>query len=259
MYKKLRVVIPLAITLALGMPGMVYAQSEEEAGQTETVSIEGEAGQTETEVGIESEAGEGNAFTEDGNATLGDTATSADNKEFITVTTKNGNTFYLIIDRERDSDNVYFLNMVDERDLEAFLEETESEELDSILSLPEETETEEKSDITSEELPEDEELPEEEQDDLTEQNNKLYIIFIVCVAVIVIVYFKKFRKGKHTDEDEYETEDEYEDDGEVIYSEDEFEDRKEPEEFDEDEDDDADEEEVVKDIDLDFEEDEEEF
>lgn len=58
-------------------------------------------------------------FTPDGQATVTDNATDEDGKEFYTFTTPNDNVFYLVIDKQRDSDNVYFLNAVTEDDLAA--------------------------------------------------------------------------------------------------------------------------------------------
>ena len=46
-------------------------------------------------------------------------------KQFITIQSKNGNYFYIIIDRSGDTENVYFLNLVDEADLFALLETDE--------------------------------------------------------------------------------------------------------------------------------------
>lgn len=73
------------------------------------------------------------ALTPEGNLTLIDEFlqtevpasedTELQEKQFITVQSKNGNYFYLIIDRAGDSENVYFLNMVDEADLLALMED----------------------------------------------------------------------------------------------------------------------------------------
>ena len=70
------------------------------------------------------------ALTPDGNLTLVDDIVqgSAENgKQFLTVTTKNGNYFYLIIDRSGGTDNVHFLNLVDESDLLALMEDGDTE------------------------------------------------------------------------------------------------------------------------------------
>ena len=67
-----------------------------------------------------------NPFTPSGQATVVDQATDEDGKDFYTFTTPEGNVFYLIIDHQRESDNVYFLNAVTENDLLALAEKSDS-------------------------------------------------------------------------------------------------------------------------------------
>ena len=66
------------------------------------------------------------AFTPEGTGTVLDTATGEDgDKQFYTITSEDGNVFYLIIDGKRDGNNVYFLNGVTEADLMALAEKSE--------------------------------------------------------------------------------------------------------------------------------------
>lgn len=80
-------------------------------------------------------------LTPDGNLTLVDDAgtTEKAGKQFVTLVTKSGNYFYLIIDRDdKGEQTVHFLNQVDESDLLALMDDEEAQQYASII---EETET----------------------------------------------------------------------------------------------------------------------
>ena len=61
-------------------------------------------------------------LTPDGTGTVVDNIMTVNNIEFFTVTTDNGSDFFLVVDRQRTSNNVYLLNTVTEADLMALAE-----------------------------------------------------------------------------------------------------------------------------------------
>lgn len=87
----------------------------------------------ETEQPVKSEDNEkSEPITPDGNLTLVDdfSGKETEAKQFITLVTKDGNYFYLVIDRDDEGkETVHFLNQVDEADLLSLMEDEESEEL----------------------------------------------------------------------------------------------------------------------------------
>lgn len=82
-------------------------------------------------------------LTPDGNLSLLDDLVVETNtdKQFITVQTKSGSIYYIIIDRASDENNVHFLNLVDEADLLEIMEET-NQTIPPVASVPLTTEPE---------------------------------------------------------------------------------------------------------------------
>ena len=132
-------------------------------------------------------------LTPTGNAQLLDDVTDNENLQFITVTARDGNVFYFVIDHGAESENVYFLNVVDEADLNALIEKEETE-------VPEEPAPEiEKPD---ELVPIEDVEPEEPEGN----NTGLIIILIIAVAAGIGGYYYKviLPKKKLKDADDIE-------------------------------------------------------
>ena len=104
------------------MSATAYAQSNEPVAETEPPAAE----ETTTK-----------PFTPDGTGTVVDNATDEDGKEFFTITTPSENIFYLVIDRQRTENNVYFLNAVTEKDLLALAEAAPEPEVTEPVVQPE--------------------------------------------------------------------------------------------------------------------------
>ena len=135
-------------------------------------------------------------LTPKGNAQLLDDVTDNENLQFITVTARDGNVFYFVIDHGAESENVYFLNVVDEADLNALIEKEETE-------VPEEPV--EDPTLTEPENPSESKEPIEPEE--PEGNNAGFIIILVIAVVAGIggYYYKVILpKTKLKDADDIE-------------------------------------------------------
>lgn len=114
----------LALTLcmaalmgALSLTAYAVEPVDDTGDPAETVEVQ------ETVTSIqEITGGLDNTLTPDGTGTVLDNATDGDGKEFFTVTTEDGAVFYLVVDRRKADNNVYFLNAVTLEDLAALAE-----------------------------------------------------------------------------------------------------------------------------------------
>ena len=232
-------------------------ETEEEAALEEAADPEPEPEPEETTGGMDEDdlddllGGLLTSFTPEGNLSLIDdfTFTGQDangktiQKQFITVQSKNGNYFYIIIDRIGENQNVYFLNMVDEADLMALLETGEEPEpevctckdkcgvghIDTTCPVCAKDMT---RCIGEEPEPEPEPEPEEPTEEPQTRNKKgmlLSVILILALAGGAAYYFLKVKGGKSTpktrgdtdlddydygaEDDEYAEFEPYEDDG----------------------------------------------
>ena len=148
-------------------------------------------------------------FTEDGNGEVQDHMTDDDSKEFYTVKTDDGNTFYLVIDNARSSDNVYMLAQIADDDLESF---TGS---DAVIDITESSssDTAENADLTA-----------ETADSKKSKSGMAIFLIIVFAALGIYAVYKydlinKIRGKKEGPESENMEADQNEDDGVTLKTE----------------------------------------
>ena len=157
-------------------------------------------------------------LTPEGNTTIVDDNVSSDNhsKQFMTVTTKNGNIFYIIVDRDNTTgaNNVHFLNQVDERDLMDLLSDEEKKELEAQVGSEVETpvepiqQTQQPQDIVATEEPELEVVKEKKKPNLL-----LGLIIVLGLAGVAGFYFysnsESFKRRKNGEDPDSDYADDY--------------------------------------------------
>ena len=207
-----------SMIFATGTTAFAYVDESAEASKTESVETE----ETEKDTVVEeNQINTEEPFSVPGNAQVQDDITNSKNKEFLTITTKNNNTFYLIIDRSANVDNVYMLSQIDENDLQEFLEEDSS--ASTIVDVTPEVVINENTHTEQTEQPATE-SPEKEG---TASNlGALVAIFIAAILGVGAYGYIKFIKPK-------KDEDDGDDEGiEMIGESDPFEEDQESEDFD---------------------------
>lgn len=177
-------------------PQQTEAATEAVSENEGTVIPEQEtAGQTEGTPQEETQGGE-TPFSIPGNGEVLDDKAEDSTKEFLTIQTKNGNTFFLVLDRSSNTENVYMLSMVDENDLAEFLDETKTEEAPQVVipetEAPAESETE--SETGSEPV-----QPEEENGRNT---GALLAVGVLAAGAIGAGYYFKVVKPKKEESQE---------------------------------------------------------
>lgn len=157
-----------------------------------------QSGETVTPTQTETVIEDNRTLTPKGNAQLVDDVTNNENLQFITVTARDGNVFYFVIDKGANSENVYFLNTVDESDLAALVEDDTPTAAEAEPPKPEAS--------TSPE-PEQTEQEQPKQPEQKKGSSPMLYIFLALIAAGVIggYYFKVILpKKKLEDADDIE-------------------------------------------------------
>lgn len=190
--RKILVLMAVTATCLFGANGVTayanvdenaVAEAEKQAQQTEAPPAEEKPVVEEEEVTPE------DAFSVSGNGEVVDHITKDSSKEFYTIRTANNNTFYLVVDKAQNTQNVYMLSTIDENDLQEFLDESEKKE----------PETEPSVVIPETEQPP-EEKPEEEEPQKDGSKNMMGVIGLVVLLGLGGFYFLKIRSKKETEE-----------------------------------------------------------
>ena len=160
-------------------------------------------------------------ITPDGNLSLVDDLdySARGGLQFMTVTTRNGHVYYIVIDRTANSQNVYFLNQVDEYDLMNVLSDGDREQLEKDKASTSQPKPQNVVAVQPVETakPSGAEQQRPAKGDL--DSDVIRVAFFAGLALLVVLayYILKIRpqkQGAFDDEEEEEEEEEYENEDE---------------------------------------------
>ena len=119
----------LSVALCAGMSAPAFAYGGEPVEEAEQPVLTSTTDEEDVVTVTDEETG---ALTPEGNLTLVDDYhtdySDGSGQQFITLVSKSGATFYLVIDRNDKGENtVHFMNLVDEADLLALMEEEDAD------------------------------------------------------------------------------------------------------------------------------------
>ncbi len=119
----------LSVALCAGMAAPAFAYGGEPVEEVEQPVLTSTTDEEDVVTVTDEETG---ALTPEGNLTMVDdyhtSYSDGSGQQFITLVSKSGNTFYLVIDRNDKGENtVHFMNLVDESDLLSLMEDEDAD------------------------------------------------------------------------------------------------------------------------------------
>lgn len=177
-----------ATSAASAKPATVTPSTVSADDAPEDAPVTGGAEKTDTN-------GKLNPLTPDGQGSVLDNADDSEGKEFFTITTADESVFYLVVDRQKNGENVYFLNAVTVADLMALAE-------DSGAALPAVTPEPEPE-------PDPEPTPSAEPEPEPDETSGGLGTFLIALAVVAVGsgagwYFKIYRPKQQQAADDLE-------------------------------------------------------
>lgn len=193
---KMLAALLLSASMILATGVIAFAYVDESAEENKTENVESDKSKKEEIEVKKNKTNASDAFSVTGNAQVQDENINSNSKEFFTITTKNNNTFYVVIDHAANVDNVHMLSQIDENDLQEFLGEDQQGssvvDVEPDIVIDENTNNDQKGQSEAEDS---------KKEEKTLNLGALAVIFIIAILGIGIYVYMKFIKPEKDKED----------------------------------------------------------